>query len=45
MCALRSVPDSEFGVKFKRIGRTDWHVETLVGQVLIGGLPAFIVRF
>ena len=31
--------------KFKRLGRTGWHVEMLVGQVLIGGLQAFMVRF
>lgn len=40
-----SLPDSGFGVKLKRLGRTCWHTEMLVGQVLIGGLQAFMVRF
>ena len=38
-------PDSGFGAKFKRLGRTGWHADTLVGQVLIDGLQAFMVRF
>ena len=41
-----SLPNSGFGAKFKRLGRTGWNAETLVGQVLIGGLQAFMmVRF
>ena len=44
-CPQVCLPDSGFGVKFKRLGRTGWHVETLVGQALIGELQAFMVRF
>ena len=40
-----SYSHSGFGAKFKRLGRTDWQLEKLVGQVLIGGLQAFTVRF
>ena len=44
-CALRSVsPIQDLG-KFKRLGRTGWQVEMLVGQALIGGPQAFMVRF
>ena len=38
-------PDSGFGAKFKRLEETDWHMETLVGQVLTGGLQACMVKF
>ena len=38
LCPQICLPDSGFGAKFKRLGRKGWHVETLVGQVLIGGL-------
>ena len=30
-------------MKFKRLGRTGRHVETLVGPVFFGGLQAFMV--
>ena len=45
MCLQICLSDSGFGAKFKRLGRTGWHAETLVGQVLIGGPQAFMVRF
>ena len=45
MCPQICLTDSAFGAKFKRLGRRGWHTEMLVGQVLIGGLQAFMVRF
>ena len=39
------LPGSEFGAKLKRLRGTGWHMETLVGQVLVGGLQTFIARF
>ena len=39
------IPDSGFGVRFKRLGSMGWSTEILVGQALIGGLQAFMVRF
>ena len=44
MCPHTGLPDSGLGVKFKTVGRTGWHPETLVAQVLIGRLQAFMVR-
>ena len=32
------LPNSGLGAKFKTLGRTGWHSEMLVGQVLIGGI-------
>ena len=45
MCPQICLLDSRFGAKFKRLRRTGWHAEVLAGQVLIGGLQAFMVRF
>uniref|UniRef100_A0A9L0II71 Lysosomal-associated transmembrane protein 4B n=1 Tax=Equus asinus TaxID=9793 RepID=A0A9L0II71_EQUAS len=43
MCPQICLFNSGFGVEFKRLGRTGWHVEMLVEQVLIGGLQAFMI--
>ena len=45
VCPQICLPDSGFGTKFKKLGRTGWHAETLVGHVSIGGLQVFMVRF
>ena len=45
LCPQICLPDSGFGVKFNRLQRTGWHTEMLAGQVLIGGLQAFMVRW
>ena len=45
MCPLICLPDSGFGAKFKGLGSIGCRLETLVGQFLIGGLQAFMVRF
>ena len=45
MCLQICLSDSGFGVKLKRLGRTGWHTEMLVAQVLIGELQVLMVRF
>ena len=44
-CLQICLPSSGFGAKFKTLGRTVWSTEMLVGQIFIGGLQAFVVRF
>ena len=45
VCLQICLSNSGFGAKFKRLGRTGQYVETLVGQLLIGGLQEFVVMF
>ena len=45
MCPQICPRNVGFGGKFKRLKRTDWYMETLAGQVLIGGLQVFMVKF
>uniref|UniRef100_A0A8C4PP43 3-oxoacid CoA-transferase n=1 Tax=Equus asinus asinus TaxID=83772 RepID=A0A8C4PP43_EQUAS len=45
VCPQIFLPNSGFGVKFKRLGRPGWHTEMLMGQVLIGGFLGCVCYF